>query len=191
MIINVRGTSGSGKSHLVRRIMELYPIKNRIFTEGRKQPVGYWLRRSELQEKDRPLFVVGHYETACGGGDTITAGIEEVYRMVRQAIDQGNDVMYEGLIVQNDAARCIELCQKNPNNHIVILLSTPIDECLASVQARRAERGNDKPLNPTNTEKSFKSTLAQRSRFRDAGVNWQHLGREQAFEVSKRLLGLL
>jgi len=67
-VIQIRGTSGSGKSTLVRQVMGLYYEKQPLFKRGRKQPIGYILTHPDTPS----LFVPGHYESACGGLDTIS-----------------------------------------------------------------------------------------------------------------------
>ena len=67
-IINIRGTSGAGKSHLARRVMANYPVRKPVHVAGRKQPLYY---EYEAPDHNVPLFVVGHYECACGGTDTM------------------------------------------------------------------------------------------------------------------------
>jgi thymidylate kinase len=186
MIINIRGTSGSGKSTLVRKVMELYKEKAAIHVDGRKQPIAYSLQSPETE---RDLFVPGHYETACGGCDTIN-GLDKIYDLVTENAVLGN-VLFEGLIVCSDFRRMVELREEfGAQNVLVIGLDTPVDVCLASVQERRAARGNDKPLNPKNTESKFKTNRRVLERFEEAGVPVVWLSREEAFERIKKEFGL-
>jgi len=201
VVINVRGTSGSGKSTLVRSVMERYKSRTPILQEGRRQPIGYALHNSPPMEtvhselpakffrsadpQMKPLWVVGHYETPCGGGDTIP-DLDDVYNEVVQAANHGYDVLFEGLIVQSDVNRLIELSQSQ--KVLVIGLTTSLEECLAGVRARRAARGDERPLNPKNTESKYKTVPKTLARLRAAGVEVLELSREAALaEVCARL----
>ena len=63
VIVNPRGTSGSGKTELVRRLLADYgrdgddraePVRR----EGRERPIAYRLRHPR---GGRPLVLLGHY----------------------------------------------------------------------------------------------------------------------------------
>lgn len=184
MIINIRGTSGSGKTHLVKRVMDLYATRNRVYVEGRKRPLLYLCqRRGDTAESYHPLTVVGHYETPCGGCDTITDQ-DQIYKIIRQSAGREwrYDVLYEGLLVSAETRRCIELA-KDGAPLLVIALNTPLEECLASVNARRREkRGEDAPgVNPKNTENKFKGVKSAMRKLQAEGVSAEFLNRETAF----------
>ena len=104
-IINIRGTSGSGKSTLARRIMEQYPHRVVFRREGRKQPIGYLYQRdASPNTKGRQLAVIGHYETPCGGCDTIQK-MDDIFQLVRDSHEAGHDVLFEGLLISADMKR--------------------------------------------------------------------------------------
>ena len=66
--INLRGTSGAGKSHLARRLLAHYPEHTSNMVKGRNQPISAFYTGSP----GPTLFALGHYETAQGGGaDTV------------------------------------------------------------------------------------------------------------------------
>lgn len=204
MVINVRGTSGAGKSTLVRSVMERYARKTPAYIEGRKQPIGYLLNDLKCncadwgmegtgclstcasQKTVAPLWVPGHYETACGGCDTITK-VDEAYDSVREHVAKDYDVLFEGIMVQDDVKRAVEF-NKTIAPMLVICLTTPLAECLRGIQARRDARGETKPLNPLNTENRAKRVLNSARRLREGGVEVLSLDREAALaEVLKRL----
>lgn len=176
MIVNLRGTSGSGKSTIVRVLMEKYKLKEPHFAT-RKQPMSYTLYR----DNGPNLFVPGHYQTQCGGCDTLN-GMDLIYSMLHAALDAKNDIIYEGLIVASDTKRCISL--KERSSLIVIELTTPLEVCLAGIQARRDARGDDRPLSDKNTKAKMGQIATQRKHWRAAGVDFRMLDREQALQAT-------
>jgi hypothetical protein len=162
--------------------MDLYERREPTMRERRKQPLGYTC----FLNGHRPLWVAGHYETPCGGCDTIN-GVDYVYQLLYEAIARDEDVLYEGLIIASDVARAIELKEFDG---MVIELDVPIVDCLASVMMRRNERGDDRELNPTNTMRKAKQVASQRVRFMDSGIDFRLLNREDAFIAIVNKLGL-
>ena len=181
--INIRGTGGSGKSTVVKRIMELYGAHRRPeFVDGRKRPIRY-----QLGGLPAPLVVLGHYETACGGCDTIKT-VDQVYQEVRGALEINCHVLYEGIMCQDDVRRAVELSKEHKLH--VIRLSTPIEECLAGIRARREARGEEKPLNEKNTRGRYESVIRTCARLVAQGVSVEVLDRETAFVRVRELLGV-
>lgn len=198
--VNIRGTGGSGKSTLVKNIMALYPVPDPSMVEGRKRRMGTRLFRDI--EKPAELYVPGHYDTACGGCDTIKT-VDDVYHQVREQLEKGTNVLYEGIMVQDDVRRAVELdkwLRTKPafvdgySSHEprlnVILLSTPVEECLAAIRGRRAAAGNEKPLSEKNTRGRYESCLRTYARLKDAGVAVERLSRDDAFNRVRELLGV-
>lgn len=186
MIVNVRGTGGSGKSTVVRRIMELYPEKKPIHVEGRRQPYYYQLSHPT---HERRLTVPGHYETPTGGCDTLKT-VDEVYAILQRSHEFGYDAIFEGIISQDDITRAIAMANRiGRENFHVILLNTSVEESLKGIQARRDARGDTKPLNPENTISRAKRAKQRCASLKDAGVNVHTLDREAAFLKAKELLG--
>lgn len=195
MIINIRGTSGTGKSSVVRRVMTLYPQKTRIKKEGRRQPLGYILEGFG----PRPLAIPGHYETDCGGCDTI-ATYEEIYDLVRQAHAAGHHVLYEGLLISGEYARVVALHEEGYAPQ-VIALTTPVEEAIQRVNARRRaqyerrlaagkspkDRGE---VRPRNTKAKARAVEVAMEHMQKAGVNAVWLDQEAAFLKIKYLLEL-
>jgi thymidylate kinase len=197
MIINIRGTSGSGKSTLVKRVMRTYPNILAIRQVARRQPLGYLCRKlmdvSTHNDQDQvmidmcsPLYIVGHYETACGGCDTIS-GLDDVYKDVMENARIKNNVLYEGIMVSGESRRFIELHQAGfPVT--VIALDVPIENCLASIQERRNARGDERPLNPDRTVRRLGEVRRMMEHLKVAGIPTYWLDREAAYHKTLELL---
>ena len=152
MVINVRGTSGSGKSTIVRGIMAMGATVIPI-GEDRK-PDGYIVTGPLFK---RSTYIVGPYVTACGGCDQI-ATQDEICDRIRAYAGLG-DVLVEGLLMSHSFARYAALdreLDKQGIHCIWAFLDTPLEVCLDRVRARREERrlatgGEFKELNVKNT----------------------------------------
>ena len=90
IIVNVRGTSGSGKTTVSREIMHSYPQRTQFREPGRKAPIFYGL---ETRDADRTLDLIGGYETQCGGCDSIHT-LDEVFHLVENSYRLDHDVFF-------------------------------------------------------------------------------------------------
>jgi hypothetical protein len=211
MIINIRGTSGSGKTTLARAVMACYPSKAAVKVPDRKRPIGYIYQHPA---GGRPLAVIGHYETACGGCDTITDQ-DHIYELVRQSHSAGMDVLYEGLLISAEVNRAVKL-HEDGLPLLVVALDTPLELCLTSINQRRqadfdrrvakieaenaerAARGRKllelpEPkgdVNPKNTASKFSGVKTSMKRLDEAGVRAVWADRDQGLEIIKKELGL-
>ena len=192
VIVNVRGTSGSGKSTLVRAIMTLYPFKTPVCIPGRKQPLYYVL--SHNSPDHLPLVVLGHYEGACGGCDTISKddtgqgnSYDRIFGLVRELYNKGFNVLFEGLLISGDAARCTDLHKTGyPIN--VVPIELPIEVCIQSVLDRRAAKGNTKHFNDKNTREKHRLMSKCIDKLMAAGVP---VHRSPSREAALRNVGVL
>lgn len=145
MIINIAGTNGSGKTYVVRAMLERAKLIQVI--PGNK----LWKEFGRLVElaPGRTIFVLGRYEDKwdTGGADTIK-DVELIYRLVFEHVSKGEDVVYEGAMAMNHMRGCDmvgKMVRANIPVH-VLLLQTTLDECKAGINARRSRRG-DPPFN--------------------------------------------
>jgi len=189
VVYNIRGTSGTGKTTLVREIMARYEERKPIFIEGRKRPIGYVLTRPRHSFVTRPLFIVGSYESVCGGCDTITVRTD-VYKVARQYHAAEHDVIFEGLL-------CSDECNHTMQFHIdgipitVVALNTPIEVCLERVNARRrAKKPNAEPVNPKNTIAKARTMAKVMERFKAAGMRTYWFDNPGALDFMVKDLGL-
>lgn len=182
MIIQLRGTSGSGKSTVMTRIMERAGEWNSVLVPGRKKPLYYVC-------KDFPLIVLGHYESPCGGCDTIgSAGkVFELIGNVRKQFPT-HDILCEGLLLSEDVKWSSQLVTSQ--KLFCVFLATDTQTCLNQIKSRREKVGNEKPLNPANTVNRVAVIDRSRRRLIELGVNCVRLSSNQAVEYVLQKLNL-
>lgn len=148
MIINIRATNGAGKSTVVRGVMQHWGEENVRKIKSGTKVVDY-----EVTTPFGPLYVVGRYETPCGGCDGIPTQ-EEVRARVAKYAKKGH-VLFEGIIVTSCYGKYKELFEKLKQPYLFAFLNTPLKTCIKRVEKRRKEKGNEKPFNPKNLEAKF------------------------------------
>lgn len=184
--INIRGTSGSGKTHLVRTMLnhvtskeglasgcELTFVKSDI-----REECGYLIKRPG----HRDIWVMGSYEGPTGGCDTISGqlSLDRIYDKVERTVTVDHrHVLFEGLIVCSDARRTKDLVSEKFPLH-VILLNTPLEQCKKNIDARRAAKEKGPLEDHRNTEQKYNGNLESVARFASAGVDVKQLSVEDA-----------
>ena len=104
LVVNLRGTSGAGKTELVRRLMELYggaqvgAAGTALTRHGRTRPIVWVLPHPAA---GRPLAVLGDYDggAARGGCDTIPlrdGGMAEAFRLADDWPGTGTTSCWKG-----------------------------------------------------------------------------------------------
>jgi len=140
MIVNPRGTGGSGKTEFVRRIIARYSPEGFASAEpihrpGRERPIAYRLRHPT---GGPPLVVLGHYERTSGGCDTIRVadgGLGEIFRLADAWAAAGHDVLLEGAAWSVEHRRSAALTAKHSLH--VLVLATPPEQAVRNLAARR------------------------------------------------------
>lgn len=138
IVVNPRGTAGSGKTELVRRILARYGWPKGglpIVAPNRCVPLAWLLRHPSGR---RPLAVLGHYGATVGGCDTIRledGGLDGALAMAASFAASGHDVILEGLQLSGDAALTRRLAAQHPLH--VLRLTTPQHECVRRLLRRR------------------------------------------------------
>lgn len=196
MIVNIRGTSGSGKSFLVSKVMASYEVRIPIYSlrpgflgirENRgRRPIGYLMR-----EPAPSLMVIGHYEVPSGGCDTLRKlSRDELFDLVRESAFSNHNVVFEGLLVSNEVGRTVVLAREFPLT--VLHIDIPTEECLAWInQRRRLKDPTVTDVNPDNTVAKWREIRRVMERLRAAGVPCHEGNREEMFHVASKLLGIL
>lgn len=164
MIINIRGTSGSGKSTLVHRYLEHRPsmlIERQLDSWKKPKTVAYMVNpRTHMEIEDaklkglylpgqgNPTYIIGRYETQCGGCDSMSykGSHDDIEALVREFLPWGN-VIFEGLTISSTITRWLRISKENPGQFIWAFMDTPEEECYRRILARsgrepkRDERG--------------------------------------------------
>lgn len=180
---NPRGTSGSGKTYLVRNLIRRFaarpdtwmgiPINNGLY-------------------KDLPVVVIGNYANACGGCDGIQpyARLLEVieYYMTPERTALQVLLIYEGLLISHSIGSIGELVRKHGRRHVMAFLDTPLDTCLDRIQLRRDERGDTRPFNPANTIKDYKAVQQCRKRAIHGGFRVENIPHLNPIETSLEII---
>lgn len=138
-IVNIRGTHGSGKSTIATRIMNKYGYIEhiKISADGMKaRTAGYIvpIKRGET------LFIVGKYETACGGCDGIQP-YSDIWPRVAAAAEDHHHVLFEGALISTTYGSIGQESEFFGNDFVFAFMDTPLEECVRRVNARRAARG--------------------------------------------------
>lgn len=180
MIINLRGTNGSGKSTIVRSVMSLFGDRVRFavqYDPPKKRPIGY-----EFPSGCRHLFVVGHYEIANGGVDTLPS-LDAAYDLVRRYDDRGYDVLYEGKNMSDGTRRVSQLIGDGRDVRVV-LIEHSLGECVAAVR----QRGHS--ISEKTIERLYHKSRREILMLERAGVKTWTLPRDETLGQVREWLGL-
>jgi hypothetical protein len=192
LIVNPRGTSGAGKTELVRRIMATYgwPCRRLVepmYRPSRRHPLAY---RLQHPASGRALAVLGHYEATSGGCDTVRAsdgGIDGVFRLVADFARSGHDVLLEGLALSHDVERSAALACEHELH--VLCLNTPPQQCAANLVVRR-RLGRKAEATLLRRVAAERARLDEMCEALEASARVERLGFDQALARAQMLLGL-
>lgn len=169
MIINLRGTSGSGKTTAVKKILELYPS---VEVEN-----GH---RVDIPGHD-PLYIVGPYKTSCSGCDRMQSQ-DLICKTIRKFAKKG-DVLFEGYRVSGSVERYVSLLKELSNHQgIFLFMDTPLKKCLSRLHKRRKKNNLKKPLSAGHVVSTFKRLQRMPEVLREAGMPVQMLSHKSPTE---------
>ena len=187
LIVQVRGTSGSGKSTIIKRIMSETTGWHSILQAGRRQPVRYVKQTYTAPATKFDITIIGHYESACGGGDTI-GHAREIYEYIQEVQENRiySVIIAESLLLSEDVKWTTQLYP--PNQVKLLFLDTPLQTCWDRIDERRALKGNTRPLNYKKTETRLAQIERSRLRLIAAGFNCPLVSCETAYKEVLRCI---
>jgi hypothetical protein len=182
LVIQIRGTSGSGKSTVVRWVMDRFcwndeccsPI---VAISGRNRPTHYRMSyRYNPGELPRDVVVLGTYHTQCGGCDRIrkpdgsSPSAQTFCNVIKDVVF--DVAIGESLLFSEDVKWTLDLVESGYEVRCLFLCTDP-EECLLRVQKRQQEKGREPP-DPARVRRKLMTRVGtiDRARLRliDAGV---------------------
>lgn len=180
MIVNIRGTNGSGKSTVVKTFLQRYPYAEIYGVLGPRRPEAYKVRLP-----GRWLYVIGPYHSNVGGVDNLkdVAGCSEKLVELLERYRRQGHVIFEGVVLSTFYGAVGDWLRGHKNESVVVFLDTAIETCLASLAARKSGHRGTK-----NVESKVNAITRVRERMAADGIRTELLRREDAFE---KILGWL
>ena len=181
VVISIRGSNGAGKTWVARKVMD------RAEGDFMKKVT---LKNGVLVNVYKNFVIIGSYDRVCGGCDTVKTP-QLVWDAVVDCASHSN-VIYEGVIVGNVYEPTIVLNErlKMIDAKIVpVCLSTPFDQCVANVNARRAVEGKPPIEKTDNILTNDKKNISSAKKLHAAGLNPHWVTAEEAVEVICKELG--
>lgn len=191
-VVNIRGTSGSGKTTVVRKVMENFKgevLPVRGVMGGRERMIGHQMGN---------VFIAGNYQGAtCGGCDGFSwkGAADEICDLIHHK-SQFGPVVAEGLMIASwGTGRLLDLWERCEKKLHVIMLTTPLEVCLESVNKRRREKAlslgkpDPGPVNPENTTSKYHGSLKGAQNLQARGMTTiEYLDRDAALARALELL---
>lgn len=139
VLINIRGTNGSGKTYTARRIADQFPLVEQ-FSMG------------QIKIYDHgDFYLVGSYENECGGLDTV----RDFYTVAPTVLEllKKKSVLMEGLLwssVYSSMHKLEAQCRLEGHSVVWCGFDYPVSLMIERVLSRRVGKGNIQPLKVSN-----------------------------------------
>jgi hypothetical protein len=162
-IVKIHGCSGSGKTTMIRALFD-----RAVLVEPTMGPGDVPAYHLSLYGK-APTFVLGSYESNCGGVDTIPAAW-----MTMDLIDyyapRGN-VVFEGLLQSTYYGAMGAHSQRYGEDYVYAFLRTSLAMCQGNVILRREKNGTKRGYNPELNVAKFVTINRLRQKLLDRNIH--------------------
>ncbi len=173
--MEVKGTSNfvangvfvhnSGKSYIIAELLTRY-TKRRIYgVLGPRLPEAYELLISGSRV---PVFILGPYNTDCGGCDRILP-FDLIPPLIEKYAAKGH-VIFEGLLISTFYGCIGDLMEKWGKESVFLFLDTPLEECIQRVNSRRYKRGDTRNFNPKLLTDKYNTILKVKEKIDRTGL---------------------
>lgn len=178
VLVNIRGTNGSGKSTVMRHLIDLFKMDEVDWTENAS---GYKSTRHKIA-------VVGKYKTACGGCDGIHPQ-QHIKDAILEAFSRGSKiVLFEGIMASLTFGPWAEFVEANGLEPVWAYLDTPPELCLERIY----KRNGGKAIKEDLVLDKVRATERTRDKFSDLGHRVVTLPHKKARKAAEELVnGLL
>jgi hypothetical protein len=177
MIINIRGTNGSGKSTVVKKFLQRFPHVELFGALGPRRPEAYKVRLP-----NNLLYVVGPYQSLTGGIDALPLNSVEIVTLLDKYRKLGH-VMFEGVVISTYHGAVGEWLVQHKTEAKVVYLDTKLEVCLEAIASRGTVQRGTK-----NVEAKVKMVQRTKERFDAAGVPTELLSRSNAVDTIREWL---
>lgn len=150
MIVNIRGTNGSGKTTAVRQLIAAMTVPGQVTPVhgvAYKEIGTIWDIRPDLGIPIHPLLVVGRYDQSpCGGCDRLKTQ-DEITNLITFGAKKGMHVIFEGVIVSTIWGRYAALADTYRSDFAFAFMNTPFDVCLQRIRTRQqSSKRGERPI---------------------------------------------
>jgi len=180
-VICIRGTNGSGKSWVARKIMETADadfVKKATLSNG------------VLVNVYKTFVVLGSYDRQCGGCDTVKKP-QFVWDAVVECAAYTN-VVYEGVIVSNvfePTMILVERLKALQAEYIPICLSTSFEQALININHRREATGKGELEKTVNVMTNHKKHISSAKKLHMVGLSPQWVSSDIGATIALKELG--
>lgn len=174
MIINIRGTNGSGKTHLVRELLGAGYTHVHLVNYAKQ--LKHSIKTEAVQGATRgDRIAVGSYAPGCGGMDRIPSfSIQQDAVMAATKLPGIDIVLCEGVLCSTVAGSWLDFFRglQQPGEPVFIgYLDTPLELCLERIRERqRASARGERPIKEELVRDKVKAIAATRARFDAVGI---------------------
>lgn len=203
-IVSLRGTHGSGKSTVVRKILGAFPSCP-VNPTAKGKPEGY-----AVELPSGWLYVRGPYHTACGGCDAVQP-YADIWPAIEYRMDNGcfieygnsgspiefSHCLFEGALVSSGYGNLGRATEKYGDKVVFAFLDTPLEVALDRIAQRRAARWVEKgkpglppPVDPKNTTAKFNHVLKSYTAIKELGRRVTIIDHSQPVKEVLALMGV-
>ena len=180
-VIGIRGTNGAGKSWVARQVMS---HAEPGFKTKHKLSNGVLLN---VYDK---FVIIGSYDRACGGCDTVKTP-QLVWDTIVECAPHSN-VLFEGVIVGNVYEPTMLLHHRLLEigaEYIPVCLDVPLEHCIENVNSRRAIESKGEIEKTVNIETNYKKHVSSCKKLHAAGLNPRWVSPDAAVALILEELG--